>query len=70
MLDEQYKKYSNKDLPEWEQHSVENIKGIKNILAQPRDEIMWQQFIDNTHASDKFRNVNIIDYIPWMEKYI
>ena len=70
MLDEQYAKFAAKNLPEWEQHSIENIKGIKNILTQPRDNTMWQHFIDNTRASDNFRSVDICDYIPWMEEYI
>lgn len=70
MLDQQYNKFSAMQLPEWEQHSVENIKGIKNILLQQRDPEMWSQFIDNTRASDNFRDINILDYIPWMEKYI
>lgn len=67
MLNEQYYKFKNAKLPEWEQHSIENIKGIINLLDQPADEQDWNIFLDNTRASDKFRNVNIIDYIPWME---
>lgn len=70
MLNDQYLKFKNIDLPEWEQHSIDNIKGLINMLNQPRDDKDWQVFIDNTHASDSFRGINIIDYIPWMEKYI
>ena len=69
MLDEQYNKYLNAKLPEWEQWAVENIKSLKNVLLQPREDDQWKIFIDNTIASDKFRNVNIVDYIPWMEEY-
>jgi hypothetical protein len=69
MLDEQYHKYLNAKLPEWEQWAVENIRSLKNVLLEPREEDQWNIFIDNTVASDKFRNVNIVDYIPWTEKY-
>jgi len=70
MLDREYEKYSNMDLNEWEYISVNNIKGIKNTLNQKRDPAEWQKFIENTKASDKFRNLNIVDYVPWMAKYI
>ena len=67
MLDQQYLKFKNMKLPEWEQWAVENIKGIKNVLNQPQESDDWKVFVDNTKASDKFRNVDIINYIPWME---
>jgi hypothetical protein len=67
MLEQEYNKYKNANLPEWEQWAVDNIKNLKNFLNQPANEKDWQIFIDNTIASDKFRNVNIKDYIPWME---
>ena len=70
MLTQQYLKYKNSDMPEWESASLENIKGLKNILGQKRDEIEWNKFLENTEVSDNFRNVNIVNYIPWMEKYI
>ena len=66
MIDEQYHKFKNNGLPEWEQWAVENIAGIKNMLDIPQEDGDWQIFLDNTQASDKFRNVNIVDYIPWM----
>ena len=70
MLDEQYNKFTNAKLPDWEQWAVENIKNLKNILNEPPNEGDWQIFLDNTRASDKFRNLNIVDYIPWMKDYI
>lgn len=69
MLEEQHLKYKNAKLPDWEQWAVENIINLKNILNQPQDETDWQHFIDNTNASDKFRKLDIVEYIPWMEKY-
>jgi hypothetical protein len=70
MLDQQYLKFKNMKLPEWEQWAVENIKGIKNVLNQPQETNDWQIFIDNTRASDKFRNIDIKEFIPWMEDRI
>ena len=70
MLTQQYLKYKNSDMPEWESASLENIKGLKNILGQKRDEIEWNKFLENTEVSDNFRNVDIVNYILWMEKYI
>jgi len=71
ILDTEYEKYKNmNNIPEWEQHSVENIKNIKNMVNQERSEENWIKFVENTRASDKFRKVNIVDYIPWMKKYI
>tara|TARA_B100001287_G_scaffold90998_1_gene76259 strand:+ start:3927 stop:5264 length:1338 start_codon:yes stop_codon:yes gene_type:complete len=69
MLEEQHQRFKNAKLPEWEQWAVDNIISLKNILNQPPDEGDWQVFIENTLASDKFRNVDIKKYIPWMEKY-
>jgi hypothetical protein len=46
---------------------VENIINLKQVLNQPADPNDWKIFIDNTVASDGFRKVNIVDYIPWME---
>lgn len=71
MLDFQYDKYKSLNIvPEWEKHSIENIHNLKNLLNLERSEESWLKFIENTKASDKFRNINIVDYIPWMEKYI
>lgn len=70
MLDLEYLKYSKMDLNEWEYISVNNIKGIKNTLNQKRDPAEWKKFIENTIASDEFRGINIIDFIPWVEKYL
>lgn len=67
MLENEYNKYKNAGLPEWEQWAVENIVNLKHVLNQPADPGDWKIFIDNTVASDRFRNVNIVDYIPWME---
>lgn len=71
MLDREYRKYKEiSEIPDWEKHSIENIKNLKNMVNQPRNEESWKKFIENTKASDKFRNLNIVDYIPWMEKYL
>lgn len=69
MLNTQHAKFKNVKLPDWEQWAVDNIKNLKNVLNQPREEDQWKIFIDNTLASDKFRNVNINDYIPWVGEY-
>lgn len=69
MLEEQYEKFKNAGLPEWEQWAVENIIGLKNMINQDAIENDWKVFIDNTVASDKFRKINIAEYIPWTEKY-
>jgi hypothetical protein len=68
MLDDLYVSVRNSDLPEWEQHSVENISNLKNIILQERNEKEWQKFLDNTIASDRFRNLNIKDYVPWINE--
>ena len=70
MLTEQYLKYHNMDIPKWEHASLENIKGLKNVLGQSREQNEWQKFLENTAVSDNYRCIDIIDYIPWMEKYI
>ena len=67
MLEEQYNKFKNAGLPDWEQWAVENIINLKNFLNQERNDEDWKHYIDNTRASDKFRKLNIVDYIPWME---
>ena len=70
MLDEQYEKFKSVGLPDWEQWAVENIIGLKNILNQEPENDGWKKFVDNTHASDRFRKLNIHDYIPWTKEYI
>lgn len=70
MLDEQYEKFSSCNLPDWEKHSIENIKNLKNLLNEQQNEDDWKIFIENTRASDNFRNVNIKDYIPWTNDLI
>lgn len=71
LLDSEYLKYKNIDtIPEWEKNSIENIKNLKNIVNQDRDPKLWNHFVENTKASDKFRGINIVDYIPWMADYI
>jgi hypothetical protein len=68
MLDDLYKSLKNSSIPEWEKHSLENILNLKNIINQPRSEKEWNNFLDNTKASDRFRNVNITDYVPWIKE--
>jgi len=70
MLEQQYNKFKNAGLPDWEQWAVDNIINLKQVLNQPANKDDWKIFVDNTKASDKFRNVNIVDYIPWMEGMI
>ena len=69
MLDDQYDKFSQLNLDEWEYVAVKNILGIKNTLNQQRDDKLWQNLLDNTLASDKFRKIDVKDYIPWIGKY-
>ena len=70
MLDNLYDYYNALSLKEWERPAIENIKGIKNILNKSAHDGDWEIFKQNTIASDKFRNLNIKDYISWMEEYI
>lgn len=71
IIDETYDCFSNLDIvPEWERHSLENIRNLKNILNQERNDEKWNHFIENTKASDRFRNIDIRDYISWMKDYI
>jgi len=70
-LDTSYNKFLNLDcIPEWETHSLENIKNLKNILNQERNSEKWNHFIENTKASDKYRNIDIKEYIPWIREYL
>lgn len=70
-MDRLYEKYANNSvIPEWESHSIENIKSLQNLLREQRNPSQWQKFIDVTRASDNFRNISIIDFIPWMKDYI
>lgn len=70
-IDSTYKKFCNLDcIPEWETHSLENLKNLKNILNQERNSKKWDEFIDATTTSDRYRNIDIKDYIPWMKDYI
>jgi hypothetical protein len=70
-LDRLYQKYSNNSIiPEWEKHSIENLRSLQNLLKEQRDPKEWQKFIDVTNVSDRFRNVDIKSYITWMENYI
>ena len=71
MLDEQYEFYTNTDLvPDWAKDPVIDILNLKSYVNQPREEKQWQAFLTNTKRSDKFRGVDILDYIPWMQKYL
>jgi hypothetical protein len=70
MLEQQHAKFKNAALPDWEQWAVDAILGLKNQLNQEPNEGDWQKYINNTKASDRFRKVNILDYIPWMEEYM
>ena len=70
MLEQQHAKFQNAGLPDWEQWAVDAILGLKNQLNEQPNEGDWQKYINNTRASDRFRKVNIIDYIPWMEEYM
>lgn len=69
MLDEQYTRTLAWGLKPWEVTFAENLLGVKSTLNQPRVEPEWKKFIQITEASDKFRNLNINDYIGWASKY-
>lgn len=69
MLEQQHDIFNNAGLPDWEQWAVDGIKSLKNIISQDPTEGEWEQFIDNTKASDKFRKISIHDYIPWVGEY-
>lgn len=55
---------------EWEIDRAETTRNLIHLINEPRDEAQWQKFIENTKVSDKFRRVNILDYLPWMEDYV
>jgi len=70
-LDKAYSKlYNSTIVPNWERHRLESIKNLKTIVNLNRDEKEWQNFIERTINSDRFRNIDIKDYIPWMKDYI
>ena len=69
MIDRQYEKVTQWDLKEWEKIFANNLLGIKSTLNLDRDETEWMKFIENTKASDKFRDVSILDYVPWSDRY-
>ena len=70
-IDILYRKYNNNSIiPEWEKHSVNNLLSLQNLLKEDQNPEQWKKFIEATRASDKFRNISIVNYIPWMEKYI
>lgn len=70
MIDQQIELLNSWDLKNWEKVSIKNIEGIKSTMNLERDEAEWNKFIENTKASDKFRNLNIVDYLDWMKDYI
>ena len=70
MLEEQHNKFLNAGLPEWEQWAIDAIIGLKNQLNQEPIEGDWQKYINNTVASDRFRKLDILNYIPWMKEYM
>lgn len=71
ILEIEYQKYKSlTDIPDWEDGHIETIGNLKNLVNLERDPVLWEHFINNTKASDKFRKVNIKDYIEWMKDYI
>ena len=70
MIDSQVEILNSWNLKHWEKVSIQNIQGIKSAMNAERDASEWQKFIENTIASDKFRNLDIRDYVDWMKDYI
>lgn len=70
MLEEQHSKFQNLGIPDWEQWAIDAILGLKNQLDEEPNDGDWKRFINNTRASDKFRKVDILNYIPWMEEHM
>lgn len=54
----------------WELVRAETTRNLIHLLNEPRDDYQWQIFLENTKVSDKFRGVNIVDYLPWMKDYV
>ena len=48
----------------------ELFSNLKNQLDEEPNDGDWKRFINNTRASDKFRKVDILNYIPWMEEHM
>ena len=55
---------------DWELDNLNNLSKLKDILMEDRDPHCWDQFLDVTRASDKFRNLDCRDYLPWMRNYV
>ena len=65
-----YNKYKGMIENDWELSNLENLNNLKHSVMQERDPGEWQKFIDVQRASDKFRNIDGRNYIPWMRDYV
>jgi MoaA/NifB/PqqE/SkfB family radical SAM enzyme len=65
-----YNKYKGMIENDWEQSNLENLNNLKHSVMQERDPGEWKKFIDVQRASDKFRNIDGRNYIPWMRDYV
>jgi MoaA/NifB/PqqE/SkfB family radical SAM enzyme len=64
------KELSSVSVQPWESDHFERLESLKNFLDLKGDALLWQKFLENTSITDKFRKVNICDYIPWVSEYL
>jgi len=57
-------------IPSWNEPQLKRIHNLKSLVEQEQNKEEWELFIAITKESDSYRNVNILDYIPWMNKFI
>lgn len=64
-------KYKDSNMiPAWNVSKLEEIKKLESIITQPINEKDWKLFVDITRESDSYRGVDIINYLPWMKKFL
>lgn len=69
LINEEYEKSKNSSYSPWEKEKIKNILGINEHLTKTGNILEWNKFVEVTKASDRYRGVNIVDYIPWMKEY-
>jgi len=58
------------EIPTWEQDRLEDFKNLINLIDEAKNNESWKHFVENTYASDSFRNIDIKNYIPWTRDYL
>ena len=58
------------EIPSWEKDKLEDFKNLTHLIDEERNDKSWNHFVENTYASDSFRNIDIRNYIPWTRDYL